>query len=353
MGQMVFGEKWCKWVEACLNSATVSVLVNGSPTNEFLMERGVRQVSRGIFKGVKIGHDDIPVSHLQYDGDTLVFGDCSLPNAKNLMRIFKCIQNVYGLKINHLKTNIYGVGVRNDEIERLANHIVVSPGFLPFTYLGLSVGVNMKKIMCWNGIVEKVEEERLWVKLIKSIYGKYGQLGEEGVSGRSSGGKWSDIIKVGNDIEKTQVPFIGSFRKKVGNGCNTLFWLHQWLGDFKLSVRFPRLFALESNKQVSVSGRESWGIDGGWKWEWVWEREVRGRGLGVLQEFSYMIQSFVPNSLYSDSWRWSLDEKGHFSVKSLKNMIDEKTLSNSSTSYPFCGCQIERLELYLRGTNGA
>ncbi|GJR36307.1 RNA-directed DNA polymerase, eukaryota [Tanacetum coccineum] len=43
---------------------------------------------KGIFKGVKIGHDDIPVSHLQYADDTLVFGEWSLPNAKNLMRIF-------------------------------------------------------------------------------------------------------------------------------------------------------------------------------------------------------------------------------------------------------------------------
>ncbi|GJR27367.1 hypothetical protein Tco_1103599 [Tanacetum coccineum] len=80
-----------------------------------------------------------------------------------------------------------------------------------------------------------------------------------------------------------------------------------------------------------MSGRGSWGIDGGWKWEWGWEREVRGRGLGELEELSNMIQSFVPNSLYPDAWRWSLDEKGHFSVKSLRNMIDEKTLSNSST----------------------
>ncbi|GJR80556.1 putative RNA-directed DNA polymerase [Tanacetum coccineum] len=158
MGQMGFGDKWCKWVEVCLNSATVLVLVNGSPTNEFIMERGVRQVSRWIFKGVKIGHDDIPVSHLQYADDTLVFGEWSLPNVKNLMRIFKCVQNVSGLKINHLKTKIYGDGVRNDEIERLANRIGVSPGFLPFTYLGLPVGVNMKKIVCWNGIVEKVKK---------------------------------------------------------------------------------------------------------------------------------------------------------------------------------------------------
>ncbi|GJT70370.1 cysteine-rich receptor-like protein kinase [Tanacetum coccineum] len=139
MGQIGFGDKWCKWVEVCLNSATVLVLVNGSPTNEFIMERGVRQgdplspflflvaaeglnvtlneaVSKGIFKGVKIGHDDIP-------------------------------------------TKIYGGGVRNDEIERLANRIGVSPGSLPFTYLGLPIGVNMKKMVCWNGIVEKVKKK--------------------------------------------------------------------------------------------------------------------------------------------------------------------------------------------------
>nr|GEW60796.1 hypothetical protein [Tanacetum cinerariifolium] len=206
---------------------------------------------------MKIGHDYISISHLQYVDDTLVFGDWILHNAKNLMKISKCVQNASALKINHLKTKNYGVGIRNDEIERLANFIGVSPTFLPFVYLGLPVGVNMKKIICWNGIFDKV-------KLIKSIYGEHEGLGEEGVSGRSRGEKWSEIIKAGNGIEKTQVPFKGSFSKKVGNRCNTLFWLHQWLGDFKLSIRFPRLFALESNKQVSLSGKGSWGIDGGY-----------------------------------------------------------------------------------------
>ncbi|GKD68588.1 cysteine-rich receptor-like protein kinase [Tanacetum coccineum] len=41
--QMGFGERWCKWVQMCQKSASVSVLVNGSPTLEFKMERGVRQ----------------------------------------------------------------------------------------------------------------------------------------------------------------------------------------------------------------------------------------------------------------------------------------------------------------------
>ncbi|GJU12166.1 cysteine-rich receptor-like protein kinase, partial [Tanacetum coccineum] len=41
--QMGFGVKWCKWIETCQKSALISVLVNGSPTVEFKMERGVRQ----------------------------------------------------------------------------------------------------------------------------------------------------------------------------------------------------------------------------------------------------------------------------------------------------------------------
>ena len=39
--QMGFGERWCKWVQTCQKSASVSVLVNGSPTLEFKMERGL------------------------------------------------------------------------------------------------------------------------------------------------------------------------------------------------------------------------------------------------------------------------------------------------------------------------
>ena len=35
--------KWRKWIAAWLQSATISILVNGSPTKEFALTRGLRQ----------------------------------------------------------------------------------------------------------------------------------------------------------------------------------------------------------------------------------------------------------------------------------------------------------------------
>ena len=43
MGRIGFCGKWVQWIRACLESTTVSVLVNGSPTKEFKPIRGLRQ----------------------------------------------------------------------------------------------------------------------------------------------------------------------------------------------------------------------------------------------------------------------------------------------------------------------
>ena len=72
---------------ACLKLCDLSVLVNGSPTKEFFMERGLRQgdplspflftlsmeglslalskaKENGSFPGINIGNDNINISHL-------------------------------------------------------------------------------------------------------------------------------------------------------------------------------------------------------------------------------------------------------------------------------------------------
>lgn len=98
MEQMNFSLRWRSWIKGCLSLAIVSVLINGSPTTEFRMKRGIRQgyplspflflivakalsmmmkeaTSNNIFRGCRLGESNLEVSHLQFADDTLILGD--------------------------------------------------------------------------------------------------------------------------------------------------------------------------------------------------------------------------------------------------------------------------------------
>ncbi|GKE54423.1 reverse transcriptase domain, reverse transcriptase zinc-binding domain protein [Tanacetum coccineum] len=186
MKRMGFGSKWCKWVRNCL-AASTSILVNGSPTEEFVLERGVRQrdplspflfilaaeglnalvseaVEKGIFKGVAVGADRVIVSHLQYADDTIFFGEWSKENAKALMCILQCFEEVSGLKVNYNKSKLYSIGVSVSDSEVMARWMSCSMGEFPFTYLGFPIGERMSCTKAWR-LGRKVKIDLLIGKL--------------------------------------------------------------------------------------------------------------------------------------------------------------------------------------------
>ena len=103
MGKLGFCEKWIQWIRECLESTTIPVLVNGSPTKEFKPSRGLRQgdpmapflflivaqglsglvnqaTKRNLFSGIKIGDKNVEVNLLQFADDTLFVCESSMQN---------------------------------------------------------------------------------------------------------------------------------------------------------------------------------------------------------------------------------------------------------------------------------
>ncbi|GJX11249.1 putative heat shock protein 70 family protein [Tanacetum coccineum] len=58
--------------------------------------------------------------------------------------------------------------------------------------------------------------------------------------------------------------------------------------------------------------------------------EIQEVGAGELDELTDLIYFFVPNVLELDSWRWIHDDDGIFTVKRLRELIDDKILNKTN-----------------------
>ncbi|GKD16835.1 putative RNA-directed DNA polymerase, eukaryota, reverse transcriptase zinc-binding domain protein [Tanacetum coccineum] len=139
-----FGNKWCSWIKACLNSSRASILINGSPTSEFSIKRGLRQgdpLSPFLF--ILVMEDDV-----------IITTDWNAKDMDNIIRVLHVFYLASGLKINIHKSNIYGIGVNKDEVLSMASNAGCMAGDIPFNYLGLPIGSNMKSIASWKTLVD-------------------------------------------------------------------------------------------------------------------------------------------------------------------------------------------------------
>ncbi|GJS16693.1 retrovirus-related pol polyprotein from transposon TNT 1-94, partial [Tanacetum coccineum] len=102
-------------------------------------------ISSSLFRCLFIGSQDLHISHVLYADDTLFFGEWNDQNINNLITGLGCFYTVSGLPINFQKSNLFCLRIQQSEVERLASGKGCSASFLPFTYLRLPLGVNMKK----------------------------------------------------------------------------------------------------------------------------------------------------------------------------------------------------------------
>jgi hypothetical protein len=127
-----FCAKWIEWIRVCVFAGNLSVLVNGSPTGEINIQRGLKQgdplapflfllvvegfsgvmrraVDLELFRGFSVGSNPMVISHLQYADDTLCIGEASVENLWALKAILRGFELASGLKVNFWKSGLMGL----------------------------------------------------------------------------------------------------------------------------------------------------------------------------------------------------------------------------------------------------
>lgn len=140
-----FGSRWLRWTDLWVCHASLSVLVNGSPTSNFPMDKGLRQgvplspffstlvakrlakmvnqaLMNGSFVGFKL-NENMGFELLQFADDTIILCEPSWSNVwcvKALLRGFKLVS---GLNANIFKSNLLGVNVERDFIQEASTFL--------------------------------------------------------------------------------------------------------------------------------------------------------------------------------------------------------------------------------------
>ncbi|XP_071687297.1 uncharacterized protein [Rutidosis leptorrhynchoides] len=312
IGSMVW-RKWIKWIRACLSSATISVLVNGSPTLEFKPEKGVRQgdpispflfniaaeglnlltkraIECGEIKGISVGRNKVTNG----DGND---GGVS----RGLFVVIKQRDEVDGCFVDGSSsgwTNWFMVVVSRKQQSIGDDGMVDMGGFM-----GLCNALQLKSNECDDGLMKK-------------------QLGAT---------TWGNIIKVDSVIDSNGIDFTTSFVKEIENGHSILFWHDHWLGNCKLKEAFYRLCMLDRNKQAFVGDRIKQADDGSGKldFSWEWDRPISGRTGADLRNLESLLASVELGNQTNGAWKWNLEADGVFRTKSLSLTIDKKRLQSA------------------------
>ncbi|KAK2389767.1 hypothetical protein QL285_063335 [Trifolium repens] len=142
MGKMAFPPLWRKWMRECICAATASVLVNGSPTEEFPFQRGLRQgdpLSPFLFLLVAKGLN-VMMSVMVERNDTLLLGIKSWANVRALRVVLVLFELMSGLRVNFHKSMLVGVNISDSWLHEAATALRCRVGKVPFIYPGLPIG---------------------------------------------------------------------------------------------------------------------------------------------------------------------------------------------------------------------
>nr|GEY49701.1 RNA-directed DNA polymerase, eukaryota, reverse transcriptase zinc-binding domain protein [Tanacetum cinerariifolium] len=248
----------------------------------------------------------------------------------------------------------------------------------PFLYLGVKVGGSMSRIKAWDEIEAKLHSRlSKWkmktlssggrLTILKSVLGsspvyymsiykvpskvlkcledirrnffigadvKEKKMFIRAVHGNSGGiethsrvsysSTWLSIVNEVNKMRNKGTGLLKYMKIQVGNGLNTKFWEDVWMGNKNFKTSFPRIYALESDKNLTVADKMAHNDVA-----FSLRRQPRdGVEIEQFRALSIVIEGVLMHDMV-DRWKWTLDGSGEFSVASARKFIDNSRLIGS------------------------
>lgn len=191
-----FNQQFCSWIQTILNSATLSISVNGKQNGYFKCKRGVRQgdplspllfcmaedvLSRNITKLVEQGKLDLirgsrsvnVPSHSLYADDIMIFCKGRVSSIQALMDLFNAYALASGQIINPAKSTVYYGSISTTRIDHISQFIGFNKGSLPFVYLGVPIFKGKPKKSHLQPIADKIKIKlSAWKASLLSMAGR-------------------------------------------------------------------------------------------------------------------------------------------------------------------------------------
>ncbi|GKD41149.1 RNA-directed DNA polymerase, eukaryota, partial [Tanacetum coccineum] len=227
------------------------------------------------------------------------------------MSLYKVPKSILNL-LESLRRNFFN-GVQGDE--RKISWVKWSKVLASRKHGGLGVSsfFALNRALLFKWVWRFISHDNsLWYRFISAMHGSNIQ-----VTSPFKSSTWNTIIREIHSLKNMGVNLISYCKIRVGSGIHTSFWNDVWNGDTQFCSLFPRLFALENNKNCSVAEKLQGSITLSFR------RSVRG---GVESQQLEALQDLLGSVILSDSidrWVWDLNGDGIFRVKDARNLLDE------------------------------
>nr|GEW92005.1 hypothetical protein [Tanacetum cinerariifolium] len=388
MYKMGFGSKWRSWIMGFLKHARSSILVNGSPTKEFELFRGLKiNIDKSIVLGV--GVSDVDVYHM---ANIIGCGVSKFPfkylgvlvgcNMKRCIYWNAVIQK-FKSKLSSWKARLLSAGGRLSLIKAVLGNLPTY--FMSLYMMPTSICSKMESLrnkffrgaghneskmswVKWEKSLASIKKGRigigsifclniglffkwiwrlcnqptdLWAQVIGIIYGHDGGITRSSIRWRKHS-NWGIIVSSINRLKDKGVDLLSLCTRKLGNGVSISFWEDTWIGTSPLRSQFHRIYMLDTDKSCCIANRDSL-TSADW-----FSRILRRTPRGVASARALVDESILETDLVATRWNRNIPIKVNIFLWRLnlnklptRVNLERKGVVIGSSLCPLCHLDVE------------